>query len=106
MKAYIMTITLEDMEVPWTDNVFNGPNYSDVTYQWLVVDETASKAKYSAISMLSPEDVDYLYSIGDLLCIATVKRTKRKYIYKRYNHRFLQFYRSNYFRQPGGDGKD
>jgi len=104
MKAYIVTLRLEDMEVPWTDNEFNGPNVADEITRWLVIDETAAKAKYNVIAhSLDATYLEDMFTIGYLLCIATVQRTKRKYEYKHSSSRLLEFYRTNYLRQPYGE---
>jgi hypothetical protein len=101
MKAYLIEIKLEDMEVPWTDNVFNGPNYRDETFRFLVIDETLSKARYSAITCL-PYDYLECYELTplDLFRSTKGKRTRRKYNYSQFNIRFLDTIFSNYFRDP------
>jgi hypothetical protein len=101
MKAYIVEAILENDEVPFTDNVFNGPNYSDMKIRAIVIAETSSKARYGFVSLLHFEEIGYEYTIGELLCITTVRRTKRKYEYKdEIKMRLFDMYRFNYDRPP------
>jgi hypothetical protein len=92
MKAYIVEFVFEYMEIPWTDSNDYGCRYGDCVMKFLVTDETASKAKYQvSYSLLDGTALEGLFTIGDILCIGKVRRTRRKYRYKYTRNRLLEY---------------